>query len=139
MSAIKCFLVERVPGDQSPARWRRVDTGEVLGPNRDLPAGAMWEAPWMGDAFRVNGSGPVIVVRMPNGRDWMPGSQAGNCNRPGEDHDCWCVHGTAPDLTVDKAPEPGRTTCTAGAGSIGSGEGTTRWHGFLRGGSLVEA
>ena len=134
---IRCFMVERVDGDASPARWRRVDTGEIFGRNVDLPAGAMWEAPWMGDTYRVNGAGPVLVVRLPNGHDWMPGSQANNCGRPGEDHDCWCVHGQAPDLTVDKMPEPGRSTCTAGAGSIGSGSGDHYWHGFLRSGELV--
>lgn len=145
---IRCFMVERVPGDESPARWRRVDTGEVLGLNRDLPVGAMWEAPWMGDAFCVNGTGPVVVVRLPNGHDWMPGSVANNCPHEPRfgprsdgwvDHDCWCVHGTPPALTVDKTPESGRSTCVAGGGSISSGEGASHWHGFLHGGELVEA
>lgn len=135
----RCFMVERVPGDESPARWRRVDTGEILGDHNELPAGAMWEAPWMGDSYRINGAGPVIVVKLPNGNEWMPGSQSSNCTRRGQDHDCWCVHGDSPNLTVDKTPEPGRTTCKAGAGSIGSGkQGAPRyWHGFLRDGELV--
>lgn len=140
MSGVECFLVE--PVDSDPGHWRRVDTGEVFGPGR-LPAGAMWEAPWMGDGLRVNGDGPVLVVRLPDGRDWMPGSQAANCGRANERprrHDCWCVHGDPPRLTVDKQPEPGRTTCGAGMGSIGPPEGAAGgWHGFLRDGRLVDA
>lgn len=135
-------MVEQVPGERSPARWRRVDTGEVLGYNGELPPGAIWEAPWMGGRYRVNGSGPVLVVRLPGGHDWMPGSQASNCphgrafgGAEPHDHDCWCVHGEAPLLTVDKTPEPGRESCIAGGGSIQMGS----WHGFLRDGKLVVA
>ena len=136
------FMVERVPGDDSPARWRRVDNGEILGGARDLPPGAMWEAPWMGDAFRINGTGPILVVRLPNGHDWMPGSVSSNCPYARSqmiDHDCWCVHGEPPNLHVDKTPEPGRQTCTAGGGSIGSGKDGNYWHGFLYHGELVVA
>ena len=138
----ECFLVERIPGSQPPARWRRVGSKTAVGwSHAELPPGAMWEAPWMGDHYRVNGDGPVLVVKLPNGGEWLPGSGANNCTRRGEDHDCWCVHGEAPVLTADKTPEPGRSTCEAGAGSIGSGEqGTDRyWHGFLRDGKLVLA
>lgn len=90
----------------------------------------------MGDSYRINGSGPVIVVLLPNGGEWMPGSRSSNCTRREEDHDCWCVHGEAPELTVDKVPEPGRSTCEAGAGSISNGSGANNWHGFLRAGVL---
>lgn len=138
-----CFMVERAPEDEPPARWRRVEGGEVLGLNTDLPAGAMWEAPWMGKSFRVNGAGPVIVVRLPNGHDWMPGSVSSNCpyaRSEWEDHDCWCVHGEAPGLTVNKIPVAGRKTCQAGGGSIASGKpGGDYWHGFLHAGVLVNA
>jgi hypothetical protein len=132
---IRCFMVE--PVDRQGGRWRRIDTGEEFA-YLDMPPGAIWEASWM--AQPINGTGPTLVVKLPNGNEWMPGSRARNCGRPGEDHDCWCVHGDAPALTVDKTPAPGRTTCEAGAGSIGSGEpGTDRyWHGFLRGGELVD-
>lgn len=141
MNDVECFMVERVPDEESPARWRRVDTGEILGHHRDLPPGAMWEAPWMGEHHQINGSGLVLVVILPNGSDFMPGSTSSNCTRRGEDHDCWCVHGTPPNLTIDKQPEPGRSTCEAGAGSIGSGDPSTSryWHGFLRDGKLVTA
>lgn len=109
-------------------------------PLREAPAGAMWDAEWMGDWAGVNGSGPNWTIRLPNGHDWTPGSRASNCGRRDEplgSHDCWCVHGEAPKLTVDKQPEPGRSTCTAGAGSISSGSGDRNWHGFLRDGMLV--
>jgi len=106
----------------------------------DAPTGAMWDAFWLPDNYKINGSGPCWIVRLPNGDDWTMGSNATNCPREGEDHDCWCVHGEAPKLTVDKNPEPGRTTCNAGGGSIWAGQGTERdWHGFLRDGQLVQA
>jgi hypothetical protein len=132
---VRCVLL--TPTDEVGV-YLHPDTGDRVA-LRDATAGMMWDAHWMGDSYRVNGSGPVLVVRLPNGLDWMPGSQSANCGRPGEDHDCWCVHGDAPVLTVDKTPEPGRSTCTAGAGSIGSGSGERYWHGFLRDGMLVVA
>lgn len=137
--SIACFLVEL---DQETHRFRRVDTGEVL-TRKELPPGAMWQADWMGDDYRVNGGGPVIVVILPNGNEWMPGSRSANCphraHNGGEwvEHDCWCVHGEMPNIHVDKTPEPGRSTCTAGAGSISSGQGDHNWHGFLHHGHLV--
>lgn len=136
---IPCVLVERVPGGEAPAAWRRVDDHAIVCSHADLPPGAMWEADWMGEQYRVNGDGPVLVVVLPNGGEWMPGSRSSNCTRRDEDHDCWCVHGEAPNLHVDKTPEPGRSTCLAGGGSIASGSGHRRWHGFLHNGELVAA
>jgi hypothetical protein len=64
---------------------------------------------------------------------------ASNCDRKGEDHDCWCVHGEAPNLTINKTPAPGRSTCSAGAGSIWSKQGQSdEWHGFVTNGELVQ-
>lgn len=131
-----CFMVERV-GEESPHQWKRVDTGEIFDNVSELPAGAIWEAPWMGERFKINGDGPVYVVKLPDGREWIPGSEAANCTRRGDDHDCWCVHGDAPNLTVDKEPEPGRTTCATGSGSIGPSRGRRGWHGWLRQGKLI--
>ena len=91
----------------------------------------------MGDRYRVNGDGPVYVIKLPDGREFMPGSVAANCPRKGEDHDCWCVHGQSPLLTLDKNPIDGRTTCDAGMGSIGPAR-VGGWHGFVRDGWLVE-
>jgi len=123
----KQVFTEVLYGDAAGNTWTQ----------RELPPGAIWEAKWMGDWARINGSGPTLVIKLPGGHEWTPGGQASNCGRKGEplgSHDCWCVHGTAPALTIDKNPEPGRTTCTAGAGSIAS----RNWHGFLRDGKLVE-
>ncbi len=129
-----CFMVDLIEAGEFAVR---PDNGQRM-TRAELPPGAMWEAPWMGDAYRINGSGPVLVVVLPDGREWMPGSVAANCTRRGEDHDCWCVHGDAPMITVDKNPEPGRTTCNAGAGSIGPSKMSGHdWHGFLQQGRLV--
>ena len=97
--------------------WVAGDGREMI--LRDAPAGAMFDAFWMTGYGSVNGSGPAWTVVLPGsgdgrGRVWHMGFEATNCTRPGEDHDCWCVHGEAPVLTVDKQPEPGRSTCQAG-------------------------
>lgn len=103
----------------------------------DAPPGALWEASWWEDARVNGGSGPPWVIRLPNGHDFEPGLNAGNCDRKGEDHDCWCVHGEAPKLTIDKNPVEGRSTCSAGAGSIWSCQGSDNdWHGFVTDGEL---
>jgi len=109
---------------------------------REAPPGAIWEATWMTrQHWGVNGgTGPAFIIKLPNGADFIPGSEATNCDRKGEDHDCWCVHGEAPNLTIDKTPEPGRSTCSAGGGSIWSGQGNgpgKEWHGFITNGELV--
>ena len=57
--------------------------------------------------------------------------EASNCTRPEDTvHKCWVRHGQVPDITVDKLGD----TCHAGGGSIGQ----KTYHGFLRGGVLVE-
>lgn len=106
---------------------------------REIPAGAIWVAQWLGEHWQINGgAGPAYVIKLPNGSEFIPGSRANNCTRPDEDHDCWCVHGEAPGLTINKTPEPGRSTCDAGGGSIWSGQGTdNEWHGFVTNGELV--
>ena len=128
---VECYAVDVKTEDEGSIFVRLSDGARFT--RSTLPPGAMWEADWIGDDYRVNGSGPVIVVVLPNGHEWMPGSRSSNCSRRGQDHGCWCVHGEIPLLTVDKNPEPGRSTCVAGAGSIQSGD----WHGFLRNGVLV--
>jgi hypothetical protein len=106
---------------------------------REAPGGAIWIAEWLGEHWRVNGgTGPAYIIKLPNGTEFIPGSKASNCDRKDEDHDCWCVHGEAPNLTIDKTPEPGRSTCSAGGGSIWSCQGQPNdWHGFVTAGELV--
>lgn len=105
---------------------------------RSLPAGAVWEAWWTGGWAGINGTDRVLMIKLPSGQEFMPGMEASNCTRKGENHDCWCVHGEPPALTINKDPLPGRSTCDAGGGSIDSAAGTPRaWHGFVTGGELV--
>jgi hypothetical protein len=95
-----------------------------------LPAtpGMMWDAWWYS---RKGPDGLSLVVICPGGSEWMIDSRASNCTmKDDEVHRCWVRHGTPPELTVDK----NGNTCAAGAGSIQ----TSNWHGFLRGGCLVE-
>lgn len=124
--------------DSKEPLWRRTDTGAISG-LRDMEPGAMWDAHWMHGATKTP-DGRYLVVRLPNGSDWAIDSRASNCTKPDDDeHDCWCRHGDPPNVTVDKQPAPGRSTCEAGGGSIWVGQGTdSEWHGFLRSGELVK-
>lgn len=109
--------------------YRRSDTGEMI-PLRDAPAGAMWYADWL--LPRCSGpDGHVLIVKTPGG-DWVVDDRASNCTKPEDkEHRCWVRHGVPPEITVDK----NGNTCSAGAGSIQAG----RYHGFLRGGYLVDS
>lgn len=117
--------------------WVGADGRELLIQN--APPGAIFDAFWMRGYGSVNGDGPAWSVVCPpgapdaRGHVWHIGSQASNCTRKGEDHDCWCCHGEAPLLTVNKQPVAGRSTCDAGGGSIQTGD----WHGFLTDGRLI--
>jgi hypothetical protein len=126
----------------------RPDTGERF-TLRDAPIGACWDAWWVhqrarrrfpGEKVEAAGVGNMIgpdgrslVVRCPDGHDWMIDSRASNCTMKDDDtHHCWVRHGRPEDgtLHVDKAGH----TCAAGAGSIQ----TPKWHGFLHNGFLHE-
>lgn len=111
---------------------------------QDAPPGAMWDAAWRrlggGSDPWTGPDGISLVVKLPNGSDWMVDSEASNCTRSqwgptpeyptgkvwrGRTHYCWIRHGDprTGELHVDKNGE----TCAAGAGSILSGS----YHGFL--------
>lgn len=116
--------------------YRRTDTGELRVLHQSAPEaplaepGACWDAWWM--PFSRGDDGICLVVRCPDGHDWMVDSRASNCGSPGDDvHHCWVRHGDPREcrVTVDK----NGVTCSAGAGSIQ----TPNWHGFLRDGQLV--
>lgn len=133
------------------AIYRRGDTGADT-TLRDAAPGAMWNAWWMGK-HHSGPDGRSIVVKLPNGNDWMIDGIASNCDAPCLDcgqpmsahlakdsaiacrilnprpHKCWVRHGEPPNLTVDK----NGVTCGAGAGSILSGN----YHGFLQNGELT--
>jgi len=139
---IKCFFLEWVDRENSNL-MRNPLTGEVK-ENCEWGPGAMFWAEWLDDVYAPQLE-HALCVRTPGG-DWIVDSEASNCTKPnppieGEekktfklpfqaDHHCWIIHGTPPEITVDK----NGTTCNAGAGSIGQ----EKWHGFLRDGYLVE-
>jgi len=117
--------------------YYRADTGEYRVLHQGAPApfapsaepGAMWDAWWM--PFSRGADGICLIVRCPNGRDWHVDSEASNCTRKGEPHQCWVRHGDPREcqVTVDKNGD----TCAAGAGSILAGD----YHGFLQAGILT--
>lgn len=95
------------------------------------PPGAMWDAHWYPTRGKNSPDGIMLMVRLPNGHDWMVDAQAANCTRPGQPHACWVRHGDPKlaNVTVDKNGD----TCAAGAGSILAGD----YHGFLTAGVLT--
>lgn len=136
--------------------YRRSDNSEeVLW--REAGAGAIMDCEWFHDMKeRCGEDSHSYLVKLPGGHEWSPDARASNCDSPcatcgkpnhqhrstprpdgvcdrfveSRAHKCWCRHGTAPDLTVDKSGH----TCGAGGGSI-LVEG---WHGFLRQGWLEQ-
>lgn len=94
------------------------------------PPGACWDAWWMPSDWR-GPDGIALMVRCPNGKDWHVDSEASNCTRKGQPHQCWVRHGDPrqANVTVDKNGD----TCAAGAGSIQAGD----YHGFLQAGVLT--
>ena len=151
----KCFLVDRVGWDKEAGqtRFRIVDSGEeflgyrpgMMFYETDIEDG--WRKKLAGET-REDGSlieypferywhfGPdnrILAVVCPNGQLWRIDSYCSNCTRREELHSCWCRHGTAPNITVNKTPNDGETTCAAGAGSIQADD----YHGFLQNGVLT--
>jgi hypothetical protein len=111
--------------------YQRVDASEYM-TLKTAPAGAMWNAEWFrGYPWCSGPYGRSMMVKLPNGNDWLIDGPASNCTRPNEPHKCWIRHGEPPKLTVNKT---GGDTCAAGAGSILSGN----YHGFLTDGYLVD-
>jgi hypothetical protein len=118
------------PGDEwqvfPESLVKRLDTGEITTTD-DAPVGAMW---FMKREFGswIGPDGKTLVVKTPGGT-WYVDSEASNCTKKNDYvHKCWCRHGIAPKITVNKIGN----TCQAGAGSILIGN----YHGFLRNGFL---
>jgi len=135
----KCFLIIH----DGPGRWIRADksTDEVWPNPHSAPPGAMYFAEWYHYRSRQEGEPivygfdwdnqftPPLMVVTP-GVIWDIDSRASNCTRKNDKtHRCWCRHGEAPNITVDKFGD----TCSAGAGSIQCGN----YHGFLQNGFLT--
>jgi hypothetical protein len=102
---------------------------------RNAPPGALWFADWMNIERYRGPDGRTLCARCPGGHDWVIDSVASNCTLPDDEtHRCWMRHGTPPNITVDKEPEPPFDhTCDAGAGSIQAGD----YHGFLTNGAFT--
>lgn len=121
--------------------YTRSDTGDRT-TLRAAPPGACWNAWWISDrrkdgpkgcGYFVGPDGRCLVIRCPDGHDWMIDSRCSNCTLPNDnEHWCWVRTGRPEDgtLHVDKNGK----TCAAGAGSIQ----TKNWHGFLHNGFLHE-
>lgn len=80
-----------------------------------------------------NHVGPHLYAMLPNGHEWNIDSRASNCGSPNDrTHRCWRRHGDPEtgNVHVDKNGE----TCSAGAGSIQSGN----YHGFLNNGEFTD-
>lgn len=119
--------------------YRRGDNDELV-TLHDAPPGSCWDAHWYRDDYppRPPGCGSMtgpdgrtLIVRCPDGHDWIIDSRASNCTKKDDNaHWCWVRHGKPEDgtLHVDK----NGNTCSAGAGSIQ----TPHWHGFLHHGEL---
>ena len=108
----------------------------------NAPAGACWDAWWISERRKDGPTGcgchigpdhRSLIVKCPDGHDWLIDGRASNCTRKHDNkHHCWVRHGKPEDgtLHVDKNGD----TCQAGAGSIM----TPKWHGFLHNGHLIE-
>lgn len=121
--------------------YLRPDTGDRY-TSREAPIGACWDAWWIHHGERgrdakpgvgnsIGPDGRSLVVKCPDGREWMIDARASNCTmKDDNDHHCWVRHGKPEDgtLHVDKAGH----TCAAGAGSIDTG----KYHGFLHNGEF---
>lgn len=101
----------------------------------DTPSGRLepgclyWDGKTGGDFFWDNHEGPLLWAILPNGDPWCIDGRANNCDMPNDRlHRCWCRHGEVPNITVDN----NGLTCTAGAGSIQSGD----YHGYLTNGEF---
>lgn len=136
----------------------RSDTGEMT-TWRNAPVGAILFADWL--TYCQGPDGRTVMVKAPDKPDgsgdpheWTIEGRASNCDSPCVNcgvpyvnhyaqrpdcsykdsrptHRCWCRHGEAPNLTVDKNGD----TCGAGGGSLLTHGG---WHGFLRNGILEQ-
>lgn len=109
----------------------------------DTPSGTLepgclyWEDLHDEKHYWENHSGPILMAVLPNGNHWGIDSRASNCTmKQNRTHRCWVRHYTyltaeGTDIHVDKNGE----TCSAGAGSILSGD----YHGFLHHGHFSQS
>jgi hypothetical protein len=104
---------------------------------RELPVGSLYDVDHLHGTDRQGPDGIALACVTPGGT-WYVDSQASNCTRPGEPHQCWVRHGDPRDPQGERSGRPlhvdkNGDTCAAGAGSIQCG----RYHGFLHNGQLT--
>lgn len=88
----------------------------------DLPVGAMWDAPWMGEDLGWRGpDGRTLVVRMPSGSDFVVDGPAADDKDAVRRGGSWARTGTPPVITV-----------TPSINEVGS------YHGHIRDGVVTE-
>jgi hypothetical protein len=106
----------------SESEYRRADNPDVKFSLRDAPPGAIWNASWLVTHRRreyiapgnyVGKDGKCLVVKLPDGRDWVVDGPANN--GPG-----WEREGVVPNITVRPSIS------------------TPGYHGFLTNGWLEE-
>lgn len=92
--------------------YRRSDTGEEV-TLAAAPPGAMWFADWMPKAAQ-GPDGRCLVVRCPDGYDWIVDARASDCTKPGDDeHICW-VRGGFPQYPSTLLINKDGLTCGGG-------------------------
>lgn len=125
-----CTACDPPCGEQRPVVRVAGGTRAVYDtPDGELGPGAMYVAPCRACTWH-NCPGEHLHVVLPNGHHWDVDSRASNCTLPDDrTHRCWIREGEPPNVTAGKNGH----TCTAGAGSIQSGD----YHGFLQGGVLT--
>ena len=102
----------------------------------DTPSGKLepgylyWNTWYPENMYWDNNKGLHLMCILPNGKEWCIDSRASNCTLPQDrTHRCWVRHGEPPNIHIDKNGH----TCSAGAGSIASGN----YHGFLHNGEFT--
>lgn len=93
--------------------WRLPDGG--LREQGELPPGAMWRAPWMAEIGWRGPDGDCLVVKCPDGCEWVIDGPSENTKTP------WTRTGTPPEVTCEPSIQ------------------TPNYHGHLRAGVFTEA
>lgn len=131
---------DNCPDYRPVVRWAAGERSVFDTPSGDVGPGDMFYADWnLPTETRKhycaipawsNCDGRHLIVVLPNGHHWDIDSRASNCTmREDTTHRCWIRTGEPPNVTAGKSGH----TCTAGAGSILSGD----YHGFLTDGVLT--
>lgn len=79
---IEELSAEEPPSDTLDSEYHRIyirhdNQDKVI--LRDVPAGAMWFAPWLDHIYKPQ-LDHVLVIRLPDGTDFVPDAKAGNCH-----------------------------------------------------------